>query len=156
MHCVDLGQSFQTHIFLQNLASIQPRTSPVKFARSTMQPPHGGVDADTEVLYTVKKAGQDPPRELLELVSALELLCPARFLSLRPCFASRFWASRTRIRAVASQRTSALNSRAARATWSLTNDLRSFTRPSVCCSTTNKFEKVRRLALGCSDADFCK
>ena len=35
MHCVDLGESFQTHIFLQNLASIQPRTSPLKFARST-------------------------------------------------------------------------------------------------------------------------
>ena len=42
MHCVDLGERFQTHIFLQNcshlkkrknLASIQPRTSPVKFAR---------------------------------------------------------------------------------------------------------------------------
>ena len=32
VHCVDLGESFQTHIFLQNLASIQPRTSPVKFA----------------------------------------------------------------------------------------------------------------------------
>ena len=40
MHCVDLGESFQTHIFLQNLASIQPRTSPVKFARSlAMQQP---------------------------------------------------------------------------------------------------------------------
>ena len=34
MFCVDLGESFQTHIFLQNSASIQPRTSPVKFARS--------------------------------------------------------------------------------------------------------------------------
>ena len=34
VHCVDLGESFQTHIFLQNLASIQPRTSPVKFAAS--------------------------------------------------------------------------------------------------------------------------
>ena len=31
MHCVDLGESFQTHIYLQSLASIQPRTSPVKF-----------------------------------------------------------------------------------------------------------------------------
>ena len=30
VHCVDLGESFQTHIFLQNLASIQPRTSLVK------------------------------------------------------------------------------------------------------------------------------
>ena len=33
VHCVDLGESFQTHILLQNVASIQPRTSPVKFAR---------------------------------------------------------------------------------------------------------------------------
>ena len=32
VHCVDLGESFPTHIFLQNLASIKPRTSPVKFA----------------------------------------------------------------------------------------------------------------------------
>ena len=31
-HCVDLGESFQTHIYLQNLTSIQPRTSPLKFA----------------------------------------------------------------------------------------------------------------------------
>ena len=35
MHCVDLGESFQTHIYLQHLASIQPRTSPLKFARSS-------------------------------------------------------------------------------------------------------------------------
>ena len=27
LHCVDLGESFRTHIFLQNFASIQPRTS---------------------------------------------------------------------------------------------------------------------------------
>ena len=33
VHFVDLGESFQTHIFLENLASIQPRMSPVKFAR---------------------------------------------------------------------------------------------------------------------------
>ena len=32
MHIVDLGDSFPTHIDLENLASIQPRTSPVKFA----------------------------------------------------------------------------------------------------------------------------
>ena len=32
VHCVDLGESFQTHIYLQILASIQPRTSTVKFA----------------------------------------------------------------------------------------------------------------------------
>ena len=34
VHCVDLGESFQTHIYLQNLASIQPRTRPLKFAAS--------------------------------------------------------------------------------------------------------------------------
>ena len=29
VHCVDLDESFPTHIFLQNFASIQPRASPV-------------------------------------------------------------------------------------------------------------------------------
>ena len=33
VHCVDLGESFPTSIYSQNLASIQPRTSPVKFAQ---------------------------------------------------------------------------------------------------------------------------
>ena len=31
VHCVDLGESLPTSIYLQNLASIQPRTSPLKF-----------------------------------------------------------------------------------------------------------------------------
>ena len=35
VHCVDLGESFPTSIYLQNLASIQPRTSPKKFASSS-------------------------------------------------------------------------------------------------------------------------
>ena len=30
VHCVDLDESFQTHTYLQNFVSIQPRTSPVK------------------------------------------------------------------------------------------------------------------------------
>ena len=33
VHCVDLGESFQTHIFLQILASIQPITSTAKSGR---------------------------------------------------------------------------------------------------------------------------
>ena len=41
MHCVDLGESFPTHIYLQKSASIQPRTSPVKFARSPCTDPPG-------------------------------------------------------------------------------------------------------------------
>ena len=35
VHCVDLGESFPTNIYLQNLASIQPRTSPNKFVSSS-------------------------------------------------------------------------------------------------------------------------
>ena len=35
LHCVDLGESFPTSIHLQNLASTQPRTSPVKSASSS-------------------------------------------------------------------------------------------------------------------------
>ena len=31
VHCVDLGESFPTRIYLQKSASIQPRTSPSKF-----------------------------------------------------------------------------------------------------------------------------
>ena len=38
MHCIDLGESFPTHIYLQNLASIQPRTSSLKVGRL----PNGG------------------------------------------------------------------------------------------------------------------
>ena len=35
VHCVDLGESCPTHIYLQSLASIQPRTSPNKFVSSS-------------------------------------------------------------------------------------------------------------------------
>ena len=41
VHCVDLGESFPTHLYLQNLASIQPRTSPIKFACSPCTDPPG-------------------------------------------------------------------------------------------------------------------
>ena len=34
VHCVDLDESFPTSIYLQNLASIQPRTSPKKFGKT--------------------------------------------------------------------------------------------------------------------------
>ena len=39
VHCVDLVESFRTHIYLQNSVSIQPRTSPVKFAASCTTTP---------------------------------------------------------------------------------------------------------------------
>ena len=41
VHCVDLGESFPTRIYLQKSASIQPRTSPYKFARSPRTDPPG-------------------------------------------------------------------------------------------------------------------
>ena len=41
MHCVDLGESFPTSIYLQILASIQPITSLVKCARSPRTDPPG-------------------------------------------------------------------------------------------------------------------
>ena len=41
VHCVGLGESFPTSIYLQNLASIPPRTSPFKFARSPRTDPPG-------------------------------------------------------------------------------------------------------------------
>ena len=34
VHCVDLGESFPTSIYLQKSASIQPRTSPSKFGEN--------------------------------------------------------------------------------------------------------------------------
>ena len=37
VHCVDLGESFPTSSYLQNLASIQPRTSPKKFGKLGIQ-----------------------------------------------------------------------------------------------------------------------
>ena len=41
VHCVDLGESFHMSIYLQNVASISPRTNLVKFARSPCTDPSG-------------------------------------------------------------------------------------------------------------------
>ena len=72
MHCVDLGESFQTHIFLQNLASIQPRTSPVKFARSLamqqpalVQKPRGPLLLQVLAAHAGAARAARPPADLL-------------------------------------------------------------------------------------------
>ena len=52
MHCVDLGESFPTSIYLQTLASIHPRTSLKKFARSPRTDPPGLI-----VLFSVGSRG---------------------------------------------------------------------------------------------------
>ena len=41
VYSVDLGESFHMSIYLQNLTSIQPRTSLLKFARSPCTDPPG-------------------------------------------------------------------------------------------------------------------
>ena len=50
MHCVDLGESFPTSIYLQNLASIQPRTSPFTFPRSPRTDPPGSSPMNAQKL----------------------------------------------------------------------------------------------------------
>ena len=67
VHCVDLGESFQTHIFLQHLASIQPRTSPVKLARWSNAAAHVVQEAGGDGGHVELKAREDErhARELL-------------------------------------------------------------------------------------------
>ena len=50
VHCVDLGESFPASIYLQKSASIQPRTSLVKFARSPRTDPPGEAGAQRSSL----------------------------------------------------------------------------------------------------------
>ena len=78
VHCVDLGESFQTHIYLQNFVSIQPRTSPVKFARSSGAGPNRAcVDAEHGPSEQAGLAVNDravlPEREEQEHVQALQV-----------------------------------------------------------------------------------
>ena len=70
MHCVDLGESFPlipTHIFLQNLASIQPRTSPFKFARSPRTDPPGGLRRSERLVSAFRAAGVRAERQPVQL-----------------------------------------------------------------------------------------
>ena len=60
VHCVDLDESFPTRIYLQKSASIQPRTSPVKFARSPCTDPPGGSPAAVRLPEQNEGQGADP------------------------------------------------------------------------------------------------
>ena len=84
MHCVDFGESFQTHINLQNLASIQPRTSLVKFARGEGE---RSLQPHAEVPPALGRAGRGAPRpagHAAEARRGLLLGPPARPAHLRP------------------------------------------------------------------------
>ena len=73
VHCVDLGESFQTHIYLQNFASIQPRTSPLKFARSSGRSSRARHELRELVCQT------DSPEEIAKL-NAEKVLKSAEFM----------------------------------------------------------------------------
>ena len=53
VNLVDLVKSFPTNIFLQNLASIQKRTSPIKFAHLAEKSEDGSIsNLSTKVITT--------------------------------------------------------------------------------------------------------
>ena len=68
VNLVDLVKSFPTNIFLQNLASIQKRTSPVKFAHLAEKSEKGSISnlstkAAGPADRTGDRAGDRAPRE---------------------------------------------------------------------------------------------
>ena len=79
VNLVDLVKSFPTNIYLQNLASIQPRTSPVKFAHLAEKSGKGSIPN----LSTKVKGAYYP-----DIASGEALLCrfeaytaPGRYIS---------------------------------------------------------------------------
>ena len=61
VHCVGLGESFSTNIYLQNLASIQPRTSLLKFEGGGFSAPviskFGQILASQQLLWQASATG---------------------------------------------------------------------------------------------------
>ena len=60
VHCVDLGESFPTSIYLQKSASIQPRTSPSKFG-GKYSLLFTGVLSSTRMFVATRTCGQASP-----------------------------------------------------------------------------------------------
>ena len=56
--CADLGKCLETHIYLQSLTSIQPRTSPPKFTASRDEEPTG--DEEGSLGSGLAHAGRGP------------------------------------------------------------------------------------------------
>ena len=59
VNLVDLVKSFPTNIFLQNLASIQKRTSPMKFAHLAEKSGKGSI---SNLSTKVRAVGRSEPR----------------------------------------------------------------------------------------------
>ena len=66
VNLVDLIKSFPTNIFLQNLTSIQKRTSPVKFAHLAEKSGNGSISNLSTKASIAAKAGQDDAAKKLE------------------------------------------------------------------------------------------
>ena len=128
VHCVDLGESFPTRIYLQKSASIQPRTSPSKF---------GG-----KIQFTIHFTPYRPPR-LRRPATATQLSAasstepdPSARRPQRPAL------SRKQRRAAA-----VLSARPARSQARLRTPV----------NNSEYFPpNFEGLVLGCIDADFCK
>ena len=68
VNLVDLVKSFPTNIFLQNLASIQKRTSPVKFAHLAEKSGKGSISN----LSTKEIGGPDPKQDVVVAANMYE------------------------------------------------------------------------------------
>ena len=68
---VDLVKSFPTNIFLQNLASIQKRTSPKKFAQLAEKSEKGSISNLSTKVRTPEEPEESPPPKPLSKVPSL-------------------------------------------------------------------------------------
>ena len=126
MHCVDLGESFPTHIFLQNLASIQPRTSRLKFADTNTQP-HPWVISTGLLHLALQVPAIQVPLRLVEL--GLKAWAGSESLAHSPLLSSS-------------------------KTYVATNSIRHLTTCIHHLDTRFSISNFKRSVLGCIDADF--
>ena len=97
VNLVDLVKSFSTDIFLQNLASIQKRTSPVKFAHLAEKSRKGSIsNLSTKVGGHGMRTGPSRKFSLQQLISCVASLMSAR--KTRIC--NMLWQAILRIRGV--------------------------------------------------------
>ena len=81
VNLVDLVKSFPTNIYLQNLASIQKRTSPVKFAHLAEKSGKGSISNLSTKVETYAEALEEVPRRAGQLAcNAAHEVAFARFL----------------------------------------------------------------------------
>ena len=76
VNLVDLVKSFPTNIYLQNLASIQKRTSPVKFAHLAEKSGKGSIsNLSTKAASAAEPKRDEDPELLLARVRGAGLPC---------------------------------------------------------------------------------